>query len=54
MYRYKLVYDDRSWHRHAENPRVHVEDGNANSVLVVGGTAEPLLHAPVSPWLVCA
>ncbi|MCB9631181.1 MAG: alpha amylase N-terminal ig-like domain-containing protein [Sandaracinus sp.] len=52
VYRYKLVYDDRSWHRHAENPRVQVEDGNANSVLVVGGTAEPLLHAPVSPWLV--
>ena len=51
VYRYKLVYDDRSWHLHSENPRTLVEDGVENSVLVVGGTDEPILHAPSPPWL---
>lgn len=51
VYRYKLVYDDRSWHLHSENPRTFVEDGVENSVLVVGGTDEPILHAPSPPWL---
>lgn len=27
-------------------------DGAQNGALVVGGTAEPVLHAPVTPWLV--
>ena len=27
-------------------------DGAENGALVVGGTAEPVLHAPVAPWLV--
>lgn len=27
-------------------------DGTQNGALVVGGTAEPVLHAPVAPWLV--
>jgi glycosidase/MoaA/NifB/PqqE/SkfB family radical SAM enzyme len=51
VYRYKLVYDDRSWHLHHENLRTQVVDGVENSVLVVGGTDEPLLHAPTPPWL---
>lgn len=51
VYRYKLVYDDRSWHLHHENPRTQTVDGVENSVLVVGGTDEPILHAPTPPWL---
>jgi glycosidase/MoaA/NifB/PqqE/SkfB family radical SAM enzyme len=51
VYRYKLVYDDRSWHLHHENARTQIVDGVENSVLVVGGTDEPLLHAPTPPWL---
>lgn len=51
VYRYKLVYDDRSWQLHTENPRTQTVDGVENSVLVVGGTDEPILHAPTPPWL---
>ncbi|MCB9572054.1 MAG: hypothetical protein H6709_08180 [Kofleriaceae bacterium] len=51
VYAYKLRADDGAWLLDADNPRT-VADGDArNSVLVVGGTAEPVLHAPAPPWL---
>ncbi|MEO6773428.1 MAG: alpha-amylase family glycosyl hydrolase [Kofleriaceae bacterium] len=36
---------DPSW-------RTMTSDGEPNGALVVGGTIEPVLHAPVAPWLV--
>ena len=33
--------------------RTVARDGASNGVLVVGGTDEPVLHAPAAPWLRC-
>lgn len=51
VYAYKFRHDDGSWHLDPGNPRTVSDRGQRNSVLVVGGTAEPLLHAPSSPFL---
>lgn len=51
VYAYKLRTADGQWRLHADNPRTRSVDGQRNSALVVGGTDEPLLHAPVPPWL---
>lgn len=51
VYAYKFRHDDGSWHLDPGNPRTVCDRGQRNSVLVVGGTAEPLLHAPAAPFL---
>ncbi len=51
VYSYKLRTPDGSWHLHASNPRTRSSDGYRNSVLVVGGTPEPVLHVPALPFV---
>lgn len=51
VYAYKLRTSDGNWHLDASNPRTRNSDGHRNSVLVVGGTAEPVLHAPCAPYV---
>lgn len=51
VYAYKLRTSDGSWHLQSSNPRTRSCDGHRNHVLVVGGTPEPILHAPVAPWV---
>src|SRR5262245_664307 len=50
-YGYKFFLAADEWLLDPENPRTRGRDGNRNSVLVVGGTEEPILHAPVRPWV---
>ena len=49
VYAYKYRHADGSWHLDPENPRTVAVDGARNSVLVVDGTDEPVLHAPGWP-----
>jgi cyclomaltodextrinase len=51
VYAYKLRHDDGSYHLDPHNPRTAQRDEHRNSVLVVGGTPEPVLHAPRAPYL---
>jgi len=51
-YGYKFRLDDGTWELDPANPRTRAVDGTVNSLLVVGGTDEPVLHAPAAPWLV--
>ena len=51
VYAYKLRHDDGSWHLDRDNARTMSWAGAQNSVLVVGGTEEPVLHAPALPWV---
>ncbi|NVB36847.1 radical SAM protein [Pseudenhygromyxa sp. WMMC2535] len=51
IYAYKFRTPAGDWQLDADNPRTRSVDGQRNSVLVVGGSAEPLLHAPASPTL---
>ena len=50
MYAYKLVIDG-VWTLDPGNPRTRSSGGNRNSVVTVGGMAEPLLFAPGSPFV---
>lgn len=50
-YAYKFRTDDGRWHLDPDNPRTRSADGSQNSLLVVDGAAEPVLHAPVHPFL---
>lgn len=50
-YAYKLRLGDGTWVLDPENARTRAWDGVRNSLLVVGGADEPLLHAPALPWL---
>ena len=50
VYRYKLRDDQGGWHLDPHNPRTASRDGLRDSVLCLGGTTEPLLHAPAPPW----
>jgi glycosidase/MoaA/NifB/PqqE/SkfB family radical SAM enzyme len=50
VYAYKLKIDG-VWTLDAGNPRTRGAGEYRNSVLSVGGAAEPLLFAPASPWL---
>lgn len=49
-YQYKFKSGD-DWLLDPENPRTRSRDGARNSLLVVGGAEEPLLHAPVRPFV---
>ena len=51
VYAYKFRLADGQWVLDADNPRTRAVEGQRNSVLVVGGTDEPVLHAPVPPDL---
>jgi cyclomaltodextrinase / maltogenic alpha-amylase / neopullulanase len=51
VYEYKLTLDDETWLLDPDNPRTRARDGVRNSVLSVGGTDEPILHAPARPWV---
>ncbi len=50
-YAYKLRRDDGSWLLDPGNPRTCGWEGVRNSLLVVGGCPEPLLHAPALPFV---
>jgi glycosidase/MoaA/NifB/PqqE/SkfB family radical SAM enzyme len=50
-YVYKFRPSDDDWQLDPDNPRTRAADGLRNSLLVVGGSDEPVLHAPAAPWL---
>jgi glycosidase/MoaA/NifB/PqqE/SkfB family radical SAM enzyme len=50
-YAYKFRTDDGCWHLDTDNPRTRSWDGLRNSLLVVDGAVEPVLHAPAHPFL---
>ncbi|MBI5535263.1 MAG: radical SAM protein [Deltaproteobacteria bacterium] len=50
-YSYKFVAGGSAWQLDLANPRTRATDGNRNSLLVVGGTDEPIMHAPAPPYL---
>lgn len=50
-YVYKLHVGGDAWSLDPDNRRTRARDGEDNSLLVVGGAAEPVLHAPARPWL---
>lgn len=51
VYTYKLRTERNRWFLHPENPRTRTCDGVQSNLVCVGGTIEPLMHAPVSPFL---
>ncbi|MDC3954868.1 radical SAM protein [Polyangium jinanense] len=51
VYEYKLHVEGARWELDPENPRTRSRGGLRNNVLVVGGAEEPILHAPVSPFV---
>jgi hypothetical protein len=51
VYAYKMRLADGTWELDGTNGATRGRDGIKNSLLVVGGAAEPVLHAPASPWL---
>ncbi len=51
VYAYKFRHGDGSYHLDPSHPRTSCSDGHRNSVMVVEGTPEPLLHAPSAPYL---
>ena len=50
-YSYKFRLADGEWLLDPLNPRTRSIAGIRNSLLVVEGAAEPLLHAPTRPWI---
>lgn len=50
-WQYKFLLADGTWELDPENPRTRSWRGARNSVAVVGGAEEPVLHAPARPWL---
>jgi len=50
-YAYKLRHADGEWLLDPHNPRTRSIEGNRNSLLVVEGAEEPLLHASAAPWV---
>ena len=51
VYRTKLHTTDAEWLLDPHNPRTCARDGVRNNLLVVGGTDEPVMHAPVGPFV---
>ncbi len=51
VYAYKFVVDG-VYTLDPDNPRTRSSGGHRNSVLAVGGTGEPFLHAPAPPFVV--
>ena len=50
-YSYKYRLADGRWSLDPANPRTRACDGIRNSLVVVGGTPEPVVHAPVWPFV---
>lgn len=50
-YQYKFFLSGDEWLADPHNPRTRSRRGIRNNVVVVGGTDEPILHAPAAPWL---
>jgi cyclomaltodextrinase len=51
VYEYKLAAPGGRWWLDPDNPRTRGSGGVVNSALVVGGSDEPVLHAPAAPWI---
>lgn len=52
VYAYKFHVDDEQYFLDPSNPRTEASGaGHQNSLLVVGGTEEPVVHAPARPCL---
>jgi cyclomaltodextrinase len=51
VYEYKLAAPGGRWWLDPDNPRTRGAGGVVNSALVVGGSDEPVLHAPAAPWI---
>src|SRR5688572_27747428 len=45
VYGYKFFLAGDEWLLDPENPRTRGRDGKQNSIVIVGGTDEPVLHA---------
>ncbi len=51
-YGYKVqLSGSEDWRLDPQNPRTRARDGIRNSLLVVGGADEPLIHVPARPWV---
>lgn len=50
-YAYKFRVGHDGWALDPANPRTRAVDGERNSLLVVGGADEPVLHAPARPFV---
>lgn len=50
-YEYKFRHGETDWRLDPRNPRTRTAGGKRNNVLVVGGTGEPVLHAPARPYV---
>ena len=51
-YGYKLqLSGSEDWRLDPQNPRTRARDSIRNSLLVVGGADEPLIHVPARPWV---
>lgn len=50
VYAYKFRTYDGAWHLDGDNPRTRSTDGCRNSLLVLSGSDEPVLHAPCFPF----
>ncbi|MBA2541432.1 MAG: radical SAM protein [Deltaproteobacteria bacterium] len=48
QYKFRVGHD---WVLDPENPRTRARDGARNSLLMVGGADEPVLHAPARPFV---
>lgn len=51
VYAYKFLVGGNAWLLDPANPRTRGVDGLRNNVLSIGGCDEPVLHAPVAPWV---
>lgn len=51
VYAYKLYGGGDDWWLDPHNPRTRSRDGARNNVAVIGGTDEPVLHAPARPFV---
>ncbi len=51
VYEYKFHLAGGEWALDPGNPRTRSRDGSSNNLAVVGGAAEPVLHAPASPFV---
>lgn len=51
VYAYKLYGGGDDWWLDPQNGRTRSRDGARNNVVVVGGTDEPVLHAPARPFV---
>ncbi len=50
IYEYKFRHGDDDWRLDPSNGRTRSARGQRNSLLVVGGTDEPVLHVPARPY----